>query len=132
MIRDNENNAPKALLLMAHGSRAEVANNEFLATVEKVKIVTPGYDYIGGIFLELSAPLLVDESAKLYEKGFRSIDLYPVFFNQGRHVSRDIPNQIEKAVKACDGLTIQLLPYFGSNDELPTLISQHIQNSSRR
>merc|ERR1711916_258963 len=80
-----------ALLIMAHGSRASAANEEFLAFVNKLAEQNQHYTAVRGVFLELSEPSLVQAVHSLADQGINTFQLYPLFFNCGKHVQKDIP-----------------------------------------
>ena len=88
----------KALLIMAHGSRSETANDEFRALVERVAEAAhaSGQEYVAVIpcFLELAKPSLIEAIQQLEHQPVEAVQLYPLFFNKGKHVGRDIPAQI--------------------------------------
>ena len=124
----------KALLIMAHGSRSETANDEFRALVEKVAHAahTRGQDYAAVIpcFLELAQPSLIEAIQQLEHQPVETAQLYPLFFNKGKHVGRDIPAQIEEARERFPHLTIELLDYFGNGDGLADLVLEHIASQN--
>ena len=54
----------------------------------------------------------------------------PLFFNKGKHVSRDIPDQVEEARQRHPHLRIELLEYFGNAGGLVSLVRDHIDAQS--
>lgn len=120
----------KALLIMAHGSRSETANDEFRALVETVaeSAHAAGQEYVAVLpcFLELASPSLVDAIQQLEHQPVETVQLYPLFFNKGKHVGKDIPAQVEEARQRFPDLTIELLEYFGNAGGLAPLVLQHI------
>ncbi|WP_272974850.1 sirohydrochlorin chelatase [Alcanivorax jadensis] len=54
------------------------------------------------------------------------MQLYPLFFNKGKHVGKDIPAQVEDARQRFPDLTIELLDYFGNANGLAALVLKHI------
>ena len=118
----------KALLIMAHGSRREAANTEFCELVERVKVLDgQRYHTVIPCFLELSAPSLDEACEAAIESGCQSVDLYPLFFNAGKHVEKDIPNLIMNAVEKYPQLQCQQLGYFGQFDGLAEMVKRHIE-----
>lgn len=118
----------KALVVMAHGSRSDQANTEFESLIKHLSTCFTGeYDVIAPCFLELADPSLMTLGEQLYQQGIRDIDFYPLFFNQGRHVQRDVPNQIQALEAALDGLKVHCLPYFGANAQLASVMASHIK-----
>lgn len=139
--------AKSTLLIMAHGSRKAAANREFLQLVNSLQAQQLGYSSIVGCFLELASPNLVQAIAACFEdvclgdaclEGARleaehleenqtQFELYPLFFNGGNHIKRDIPAQIQQAQQQFPHIQIQQRPYFGSSPLLAQWITQHLQ-----
>lgn len=120
----------KALLIMAHGSRSDVANDEFRQLVAKVALNNSQYSVVLPCFLELAAPSLMAAMQQVDNQPVEQVDLYPLFFNRGKHVGRDIPHQVAQAQQQYPHLPIQLLDYFGQADALPELLLSHISQQT--
>ena len=123
-----------ALLIMAHGSRSETANDEFRALVKIVaeSAHASGREYAAVIpcFLELAQPSLIEAIQQLEHQPVSTVQLYPLFFNRGKHVGRDIPAQIEEARARFPDLKIEFLDYFGNAPGLAGLVLSHIADQS--
>lgn len=119
-----------ALLIMAHGSRSETANQEFCHLVDAVarsaRQAGQNYTAVKPCFLELAEPSLEAAVAPLVEQSITRVQLYPLFFNRGKHVARDIPAQVQRARERFPDLTIELLDYFGSASGVAPLVLEHI------
>ncbi|MRT95061.1 sirohydrochlorin chelatase, partial [Ancylomarina sp. 16SWW S1-10-2] len=59
--------------------------------------------------------------------GYQQFDLYPLFFNRGNHVTRDIPAQIAQTQEQHKGCVIRQLDYFGKFEQLGNSVVEHIQ-----
>lgn len=114
------------LLIMAHGSRKVQANEEFIQLVQKIAATHLDYAAVKHCFLEIAAPTLQDAVEECLLLGQQHFDLYPLFFNQGNHVSRDIPEQIANILQHYPECHIRQLSYFGEYDGLQGMLSQHI------
>lgn len=119
-----------ALIIMAHGSRRDSANKEFFELVKRIEVENSDYNFTVAALLEQSPPTLLQAFQSLPES-VTEIDVYPMFFNCGRHVEKDIPAQvaemIEFATKQRESqVNVRLLPYFGSNENLAKMMSAHI------
>lgn len=123
--------ASKCLFVMAHGSRAHRANEEFAGVVQQMTPFLNQYQEIEPIFLELCEPGLHEAVNTFYGKGYRNFDLYPMFFNEGKHVGKDIPAQIQACLAEHDDITITQLDYFGSFSSFAKIMAQHIANQSQ-
>ncbi len=117
----------KALLVIAHGSRRDQANEEFRAFVQSIgQKTSESYHFVEPAFLEICPPSISDAAAVLIEKGVTHINVYPYFLNTGRHVATDIPaivNRLQEAHPDCD---IQLLEYFGKSKEILDFTLRHL------
>lgn len=117
--------ATKALIIMAHGSRRASANEEFFAFVESVTASAHDYACVKPALLEQAAPTLLQASHNLPDD-ITHIDVYPLFFNQGKHVEKDIPAQVVEVMEAHPDKTVDLLTYFGRAEGLGALVLNHI------
>ncbi len=86
----------KALLIMAHGSRAEAANDEFRLLVEQVAEHSHDYVAVLPCFLELARPSLMEALQQIEHQPVETVQVYPLFFNKGKHVSRTFPARWKK------------------------------------
>ena len=125
-----EGNGGRALIVVAHGSRSDAANDEFRAVLDKLRADELGYSHIEGAFLEAAPPGLGAVVECLAQCRVAAIDVYPMFFNCGRHVSRDIPDLVEGLRGRYPALPIKLLPYFGSFNGLAVVMAEHIARSA--
>jgi sirohydrochlorin ferrochelatase len=117
----------RALIVIAHGSRAAAANDEFRGVVGQLDRTRLGYAHIEVAFLEAAAPALSGVVECLVAGGAQAIDVYPLFFNRGRHVAEDLPNLVASISNQHPQLALRLLPYFGAFDGLGSAMMAHIQ-----
>lgn len=115
----------RALIIIAHGSRRGEANDEFFALVKRVSNQRCGYDVVVPALLEQAPPTLLQACQSL-ANSIEQVDVYPLFFNRGRHIERDIPAQVAEIMEAFPERQVRLLEYFGQSDALPSLMVQHI------
>ncbi len=105
----------KALLVVAHGSRREASNEEVRRLARRVKEVAGDrYGWVEAAFLELAEPSIPEGIHRCLEQGAREVVVLPYFLSAGRHVSEDIPAEVEKARQAHPGSRIRLVPYLGA------------------
>jgi sirohydrochlorin cobaltochelatase len=122
----------KGVVIMGHGSKRQAANIEFTRYAEQVAAAdTAGphaqqYQFVRAAFLELSPPTLMQSCEVAVAEGCTQIDVYPLFLNQGRHVEKDIPQQVAEVMERFDNITVRLLNYMGSSPELTTLVLNHL------
>ncbi|MBU3070381.1 CbiX/SirB N-terminal domain-containing protein [Aestuariicella sp. G3-2] len=119
----------RALIIMAHGSRRTEANEEFFNLVKKVGQTASGengrYSLVLPALLEQAPPTLL-EACRSLPDSITDIDVYPLFFNQGRHVEKDIPAQVAEVMDVLTDKNVQLLKYFGQSEGMAALVLDHI------
>lgn len=113
----------KALLLIAHGSRAASANDEIERLAERVAATAGSeFDAVVPAFLEMAEPNIHQGVARCVELGADEIVVVPYFLAAGRHVMRDIPGELDCARAGQPGIRIELASYVGASDAMPGLV----------
>jgi sirohydrochlorin ferrochelatase len=111
------------LLLIAHGSRRQSANDEIRQLGERVASLEDNdYDGVVTAFLELAEPDIQQGIAKCVEQGAQSIVAVPYFLAGGNHVIKDIPGEIACAIAGMPSLDIEISRYLGSSDSMANLV----------
>ena len=88
--------APRHLLVVAHGSRRAASNEEVRAVVERLRAEqSDQFASVETAFLELAEPSIQDGLSRLARRGARRIVVLPYFLAAGSHVSRDIPEILD-------------------------------------
>jgi sirohydrochlorin ferrochelatase len=82
---------PTALLLIAHGSRQQEANEDLHHLADQLR---QDGDYVAVVasFLELAEPDIVTGGRQCVSAGARRVALVPYFLSAGVHVRRDLQN----------------------------------------
>ena len=105
------------LLLVAHGSRKDLANQEIRELAARIEQHgTNGYQAVVPAFLEFAQPDIgegVDYCASL---GAKNITVVPYFLSAGNHVNRDVPEQLQTARLRHPAINLQLTQHFGAAD----------------
>ena len=104
-----------ALIIIAHGSRSAVSNDEVRALCEKLASSSSAGCVLPA-FLELAEPSLSDTVAAAVADGADRLMVLPYFLNSGRHVTRDVPALVASAIEQHPDVSIQLLPHIGGSD----------------
>ncbi len=111
------------LVLIAHGSRREDSNREVrelgerLAAISRVEV-----DGVRCGFLELAQPSIPDAIGECVAAGGREILVLPYFLSAGRHVSEDIPREVNLASARYPNARIRVLDYLGADPAVPELL----------
>jgi len=123
---ESNNTNSRALIIMAHGSRRDSANQEFFELINQIDQGEKQYICVLPALLEQAPPTLLQAAAQLPEN-ITAIDVYPLFFNCGRHVEKDIPMQVGELMAQHPHKDIRLLDYFGQSSGLAGLILSHVE-----
>jgi len=109
----------ETLLLVAHGSRKEIANQEVRDLASRIEKHGAGsFEKVVPAFLEFAQPDIaagIDYCVKL---GSTKITVVPYFLSAGAHVNRDIPDQIEIATQRYPGVELHVTRHFGAADDI--------------
>jgi len=114
----------KYLLLIAHGSRRQSANDEVRALAERIAAHEDNdFDGVVTAFLELAEPDIHQGVTRCVEQGASRIVVVPYFLAGGNHVSRDIPLEIECARAGLpQKVDIEISQYLGASDAMASLV----------
>lgn len=118
-----ENNPVRSLLLIAHGSRREVSNDEIRLLTERLR-ARKGveFDDVRCAFLELAQPSIAEGIAECAASGAGTVVVYPYFLSAGRHVATDIPEEVAAALSDHPGLNVVIASYLGSASGIEDMI----------
>jgi len=116
----------KAIVFIAHGSKKEKSNNEFLALVDELSKKDKEYDLKKAAFLELATPDIKSVVTEFIIKGAKDITFFPYFLNSGKHVISDIPTIVEDLKKEHLDIKFRLLPHFGQSKKIQDIILNDI------
>jgi sirohydrochlorin cobaltochelatase len=118
-----------ALVLIAHGSRRSLSNDEFVTLVNDVRNKDKNFSKIEAAFLELAKPSIQTVSKNLISNKISRIYFYPYFLNSGKHVGVDLPYIIDELKKENPLIEFILLEHFGKSDRISDIIVDDISLS---
>lgn len=115
----------RALVIVAHGSRRDASNNEVKALGKAVRMLQgSNYDTVITSFLEFASPSLEESLVDCISEGVSEIVILPYFLASGNHVSRDIPEVIQKVQDGHTQVKISLKEHLGSAAGMVGLLSE--------
>lgn len=120
----------KALLLVAHGSRRVASNDEIRALTARIRETDPEFDHVDCAFLELAEPSIPEGIRAAIRAGARQLVVLPYFLSAGRHVSEDIPGEVNSVRSEYPDIDISLAPYLGSSPEIARLLVMQASEAS--
>ena len=113
----------QALLLVAHGSRREASNDEVRQLTQLLaKKSENKFQIIECAFLELAQPSIPSGVSMCVAQGAAVITVLPYFLSAGRHVSTDIPAELEKSQELHPNVCIKMAPYLGAAAEISDIL----------
>jgi len=114
---------PTGLILFAHGARDHGWRAPFDALVERVRALAPGTP-VRVAFLELMEPDLETAAGDLAQEGADAIRIVPVFFGQGGHLRRDLPQRVAALRERLPGLSVSCAAPAGEDDAVLDAIAR--------
>ncbi|MGL1902571.1 MAG: CbiX/SirB N-terminal domain-containing protein [Fibrobacterales bacterium] len=117
----------KTVIIIAHGSRRNASNEEFINFVSQIETEhRSSVCTIAHAFLELSEPTLNQAIESAIHQGSTTIDILPYFLNAGVHVERDIPKLMSEAQATYPKCRFTTLPYIGALTGMQSLVASQI------
>jgi sirohydrochlorin ferrochelatase len=105
------------LLLVAHGSRKEAANQEVRELAARIEQQSAAsYQTVVPAFLEFAQPDIANGVDQCVKLGAKKITVVPYFLSAGAHVNRDVPDQLEAARLRHPSVNLRLTPHIGAAD----------------
>ncbi|AGK46510.1 cbiX family protein [Burkholderia thailandensis MSMB121] len=104
------------IVLFGHGARDARWAEPFERLAAKLRAARGADVPVVLAFLELMEPSLVAAAAALAARGCDAITVIPVFFGEGGHVRRDLPQLIDACRAAQPGIDIRCATAVGEDD----------------
>jgi sirohydrochlorin ferrochelatase len=102
-----------------------------MALGEKVQsLLSEHYTYVMAAFLEFATPSLEESMLSCVEKGAGEIVILPYFLASGNHVTRDIPEVVEKIQASHPNIKMELQEHIGSASGMVSLLTDMAVNSN--
>ncbi len=114
----------KHLLVVAHGSRRAASNDEVRTLCQQLKQLDNPFVEISCAFLELAEPSIPQGLQGLIDNGATEIVVMPYFLSAGRHVTADIPAEIDPIRQQFPQVKISIAPYLGAAEQIGALLLQ--------
>lgn len=117
----------RVIVLIAHGSRLEAANEEIRVLAAKLQ-GNLGLSVIAA-FLELAEPSIPAAVDTALREEPSEVLILPYFLTQGRHVQEDIPAILAEKARAFPETPLKLLPYLGSQESVLNLLEDLVDSA---
>lgn len=120
-----------AVLILGHGSPVSKANHTLHEVAKSVK-EKGGYDIVQPAFLQFEHPDFSEAVDILVKQGVEKIIVHPYFLYMGSHVTKDLPFEIDTAVKKYPNLKFFLAPHLGYHEKLVDVAIERIEEARRQ
>ena len=105
----------QCLLLVAHGSRRDESNEEIRRLTRKVAGKAESrFSRISCAFLEFADPSIPQGLQECIDAGAEKVVVVPYFLSAGRHVTEDIPAEVDKKRREHPHVRIGITECIGS------------------
>ncbi|MFM0200591.1 CbiX/SirB N-terminal domain-containing protein [Paraburkholderia fungorum] len=121
--------ATHGMVLFAHGARDERWREPFERLADKVRAAR-GAEPVLLAFLELMEPDLPAAVGELVSDGCSVVTVVPVFFGQGGHVRKDLPEVIERCRGLYSGVEIRCAVAVGEDEVVLDAVAQYCLRQS--
>ena len=114
------------VILIAHGSRETLANQEVHDLVRSLADKDQGRHYLAAFLDPVAQPSIPDTIDTAISAGATRILVVPYFLNSGKHVQQDIPDIIAAKQSGHPDVEIRLTEHIGAHPALIELLQSMI------
>ncbi len=111
----------EAILLVAHGSRRQAANDDLRTMAGHLKEKVPQMQ-VEVAYLELTEPTIPEGAEACVEKGAKKIYMLPFFLSPGVHVVQDLEEFREQFIEKWPGREFVVCPPLGVHPHLTEIL----------
>lgn len=130
MVTREQERAGTAVLLIAHGSRHQPANDDLHAMA--ARFAAGGrYAIVEACFLELAEPDIAVGGARCVARGAARVLMIPYFLSAGVHLLRDLTTARDELSRRHPDVEFRLGPPLGPHPLLDELVAARIDELGR-
>ena len=118
-----------ALLLIAHGSRQEEANDDLRDVVAQMR-KQGDFAFVEGAFLELAKPSIEESGAHCVEQGAKRVIMLPYFLSAGVHVQEDLTAIRGKLAEKYPDVDFRLAEPLGPHPLLLEIVAERARQAT--
>lgn len=112
-----------ALLLIAHGSRNEPANDDLRELAARLAARGP-YEVVEPSFLELAGPDILEGGGRCVGRGATRVLMVPYLLSAGIHLKRDLTAARDELARRYPAVEFRLGPALGPDPLLDDLVAR--------
>lgn len=120
-----------AILLIAHGSREQSANDDLRGLAARLS-AEGNYPIVQACFLELAEPAIPTGGDRCVELGATRVLMVPYFLFEGVHLRRDLTAARDELSERHLGVEFRLGSPLGPHPLLDQLVTERIQELDRQ
>jgi sirohydrochlorin ferrochelatase len=114
------------VLLIAHGSRRQEANDDLVRLAEIVRQRRPG-TLVEASYLEIAVPSIPEGARNCLEQGAQSVLMLPYFLSAGAHVVSDLQRFRDELAAEFPDVTFVLCPPLGLHPLMADIVLERLQ-----
>jgi sirohydrochlorin ferrochelatase len=118
-----------AILLIAHGSRRQEANDDLRQLAAMLAERCPD-EIIECAYLELAEPTIPQGMQACAEQGATRVRMLPWFLSAGAHVTDDLSRYRRELAEMFPGMEIRLCPPLGLHPKMVDILLERLQESA--
>lgn len=119
-----------AVIILGHGSRNAGADEAIRKVVDGVRRAG-SFAVVEYAFLQYVSPTPLEALERCMVQKAERIVIVPFFLQAGAHVTRDIPELVEKAGKQHPGIEIMVTDYVGAHPLMAKIVGDLSGKSDR-
>jgi sirohydrochlorin ferrochelatase len=119
-----------ALLLIAHGSRKDEANDDLHEIVQQMR-QQEKLALVEGAFLELAEPTIEASAARCVAQGAEHVILLPYFLSAGVHVRQDLATIRNKLVERFPPVEFRLAKPLGPHPLILQIVVERVREAQQ-
>lgn len=119
----------KGVLLLGHGSRRIDANATLKDAARLVEDALDGAAVVRPAFLQLAPPDIQEAVDGMAAKGINDLTVVPYFLYEGLHVVKDIPDELDAALRKHPGIEVRMTKNLGLHDKLIEVVLERIRDA---
>lgn len=117
-----------AVLLIAHGSRRQEANDDLLKLAELLRGRT-SYPIVETAYLEVTSPDIPTGGRRCVERGAQRVKMLPYFLSAGAHVQNDLEHFRRELATQFPHVAIELCPPLGLHPLMIEIVCDRLSQS---
>lgn len=117
------------MILFGHGARDPRWAEPFERLAVKLRALKPG-EPVGLAFLELMTPDLPSAVERMASEGCDAVMVVPVFFGQGGHIRRDLPEVLNRCREMFPSIQIKCAVAVGEDESVLDAVAQYCRGQA--